>query len=84
MLFFKGVRRVDVQVDFEGLARFLFGVGFGHLRHTLILDGVLERLLISFGVPGRGKHRLNCYIVASVALVPLLLVGQDCVLFWLE
>jgi hypothetical protein len=50
----------------------------------LILDGVLERLLISFGVSGRGKHRLNCYIVASVALVPLLLVGQDRVLFWLE
>jgi hypothetical protein len=50
----------------------------------LILDGVLERLLISFGVSGRGKHRLNCYIVASVALVPLLLVGQDRVLFGLE
>ena len=83
-MFVKGVRRVDVQVDLEGLARFLFGVGFGHFGHALILDGVLERLLISFGVSGRGKHRLNRYIVASVALVPLLLVGQDCVLFGLE
>ncbi len=80
----EGVRRVDVQVDLERLARFLFGLGFGHLGHTLVLNGVFKRLLIPFGVSCRGKHRLDCNVVASVALVALLLVGQDCVLFGLE